>query len=378
MTKNKCSILNHYQFLPDPRIGKNIMYELLDIIGLTICAVISSADTWNEIEQYGHLHFNWLSSFLSLNNGIPSHDTIRRIFSIIDPDDFEKCFLNWIHSIRKLTKGEIIAVDGKTLRHSFDTKSSKKAIHMISAWASINNIVLGQRKTYEKSNEITAIPELLSILAIKNCIITIDAMGCQKKIVNTILDKKADYILAVKANQGTLYNKINSFFDKSYIDSLDGFDYYESPECNKHGRVDLRKHYIFQCGENTLGEKINNEWSNINIIAKVESQRLINGNLKIENRYYISSLKCNAEELSQKIRSHWNIENKLHWSLDISFREDECRKRFGHSGENFAKIRRIALNILKNEKSINIGIASKRKMAGWGTGFIEKILGLKC
>lgn len=378
LKKNKCSILNHFKYLADPRKGSNKMYALLDIIGLTICAVIAGADTWNEIEKYGKYHYEWLSDYLLLPNGIPSHDTIRRFFSLLNPEDFEKCFLNWINSIRKLSNDEIISLDGKTLRHSFDSKSAKKAIHIVSAWAASNNIVLGQRKICEKSNEITAIPELLKILAIKNCIITIDAMGCQKDIVDTIIDKDADYILAIKGNQGNLYNAIKRFFNKDYITGFDGYSFFESPEENKHGRSDQRKIYTYICNENTFKNNVNEGWTNLNTIIRVESQRLIKGELKTENRYYISSLKNNAEEFSNKIRTHWFIENKLHWSLDISFREDECRKRYKNSGENFAKLRRIALNILKNDKSEKIGIASKRKMAGWGCGYMKKLLGLNC
>ncbi len=377
MKNNTKSIINQFKSLKDPRKGKNKSYFLTEIIILTICAVVSGADNWNAIEQYGKDKINWLKTFLKLENGIPSHDTLRRFYSLLNPISFEKCFLNWINSIKKVTKGEIIPIDGKSIRRSFDKKTGKSAIHMISAWSSSNNIVLGQVKTSEKSNEITAIPELLKTLYLEGCIVSIDAIGCQKKIAKQICNQDADYVLAVKSNQGNMYNQISSFFQKDYFDHLNGIDYYETEEEKKHGRCDIRKYWIFKYNSNIFGDKLLNDWKNIKSLGMVESHRLLNGELKIEKRFYITSLLCNAKKFAKIVRNHWAIENKLHWSLDISFREDECRKRVGHSAENFAIIRRIALNFLKNEKSLKLGISNKRLKAAWSNEYLSKVLSLR-
>jgi len=373
--KNKNSIFNHFQYIIDPRKGKNKMYLLTDIIGLTICAVIAGADSWYESEKFGKIKIEWLKKHFNFENGIPSHDTLRRVFSLINPNDFEVCFLNWINSIRKKTKGEIIPIDGKTVRRSHDNKNGKSAIHMVSAWANTNNIVLGQLKTNEKSNEITAIPKLLETLDLNGCIVSIDAMGCQKKIAENIIDNGANYVLAVKDNQENLYNSIQAFFKKDIFNCLNGIDNYKPDEENKHGRSDLRKYWIFKYNKNILGSKLLDEWKNIKSIGMVESERLVKGNYKKERRYYITSLNCKAKRFSKIIRNHWYIENKLHWCLDVAFREDECRKRKGHSAENFTIVRRIALNMIKNEKSITLGVKSRRLIAGWGNEYLEKILG---
>jgi len=365
-------IAEHFSSLPDPRVHiKKNEHKLIDIIAIAICAVICGADNWHEISQYGIAKQDWLKTFLHLPNGIPSHDTFNRIFHLLRPEEFQRCFSSWINAAMEMTRGQVIAIDGKKLRRSYDNKSNKAAVHMVSAWASANHVVLGQVKTEEKSNEIKAIPELLKILDIAGCIVTVDAAGCQKKIVGDIIDRSGDYVAAVKGNQPTLFKSISNFFRKAKMEQLNGSDFdFFSSETTGHGRHEVRCCFST---ENIGGISGLSDWKGIRSISAVISNVTRNGKVTASCRYYISSLANNAKLLAESVRSHWEIENSVHWVLDTAFLEDDSRLRKGHGAENFSVLRHIALNLLK-QKKIELGIKGKRLKAGWDNAFLGKIL----
>ena len=325
------------------------------------------------METYGKKKEKWLKQFLELPNGIPSHDTFARVFARIDPQQLQNSFLSWIKSINKITEGEVIAIDGKTLRHSYDKGKDKGAIHMVSAWATTNRLVLGQCKVDEKSNEITAIPELIKVLEIAGCIVTIDAMGCQKQIVKSIVDKSGEYVIALKKNQGNLYKNVEEIFKEAISKGFEGFKYsdYHTKE-EEHGREEIR-HYLML---SDIQERIDpgKKWMNLQSVGMVEYIRKVNGKTKVETRYYISSLTDNAKLLGESVRSHWGIENSLHWVLDVALREDDCRIRKDNAPQNFAVLRHIAVNAVGKEKSQKLGIKNKQVCAGWDNEYLEKVL----
>lgn len=364
---DKKTLLEILSNLEDHRIERKKEHLLIDIVVITIAAVICGAENWNQIELFGKSKLDWLKTFLKLPNGIPSHDTFNRFFSRLDPDKFELIFTEWVRSISSRLDGEVINIDGKTIRGAKE-HGNKSPVHMVSAWANTNNIVLGQLKVNEKSNEITAIPNLLNALFIENCIITIDAMGCQTEIAKTIIEEKADYILAVKGNQKTLEQNMEDSFQ--FIKTQ---DVSESVDAG-HGRVETRKCMVIRNLEH-IENPI--KWTNLKTLIKVESERYIKSTGKTEKatRLYISSLDITAEMFQNHIRAHWSIENKLHWTLDVAFHEDDSRKRAGNSAQNFSVINKIALNILKNEKSIKTSIMTKRLNAGWNQTYLKIILG---
>ena len=339
------SIESFFEQIEDHR-RHNKLHKLLDIIIITICAVVSGADTYEQIENFGKKRKKWLSGFLQLTHGIPSHDTFGRIFERINPQEFQNCFMHWIEFVTERTEGQVIAIDGKTLRRSHDKSNDKKAIHMVSAWASSNQVVLGQLKTDEKSNEITAIPQLLKLLDISGCIITIDAMGTQKKIAETIINNGGDYVLALKDNHKNLHDDTVLFFEQLENMQKEGFTFDEHETIDgDHGRIETRKYTITSASGWLQGKE---NWVGLKCIGMVESIREIDGKCSYEKRYYISSLDCDAEKFGNAVRRHWGIENSVHWVLDIAFREDESRIRKGAAPENFGAIRHIALNLLRN------------------------------
>jgi predicted transposase YbfD/YdcC len=376
LEEGACSatIVSSFSSLSDPRMQKKTKHKLQDIIVITICAAVCGADDWVAVENYGKAKHEWLKTFLELPNGIPSHDTFGNVFSVIAPGGFEKCFLNWIQSVCTVTKGQIVALDGKTLRRSHDKSGNKSAIHMVSAWASENRVTLGQVITDEKSNEITAIPELLDLLEIKGCIVTIDAMGCQKKIVDKIVtEKEADYVLSLKGNHGTLHKDVKSFFEMALETNFKNisFNSYVTVD-GDHGRIETRRHYIVSDIDWLDGK---DKWKKLNTIGMVISERDINGKVSSECRYFICSIKEDAKLFAKAVREHWGIENKVHWCLDIAFREDESRMRKGHSAGNFSVVRHIALNMLRHEQTLKAGIKNKRLNAAWDDHYLAKVLG---
>lgn len=372
--KPKITIADHFSDLEDPRVERTRHHQLIDIITLSICAVICGADTWVDIESYGRAKYEWLKKFLELPNGIPSHDTIARVFSRLNPEQFQKCFLSWIQSISCLNPGEVIALDGKTLRHSYDRGGNKKAIHMVSAWATSQRLVLGQVKVDKKSNEITAIPALLKVLKLNGSIVTIDAMGCQKSIVKSIVEQGGDYIITLKKNQPSLYARVEELFKQAIKQKFSGFTHtaYSTKKETNHGRSEIRYHLMLSDIKDLIDP--DNQWEKLNSIGMIESVRIVKGKTSIETRYYISSSPNNAQKFGESVRSHWGVENRLHWVLDVAFREDDCRIRKDNAPQNFAILRHISLNLLNQEKTSKTGAKNKRLRAGWDDDYLTKIL----
>jgi len=359
------SLHQHFGNITDPRIHRHKRHLLIDIIILTILAVICGAESWDSIELFGKTKIDFLRSILKLPNGIPSHDTINRVFSMLNSRRFEQVFTQWANSmIDKGFNNELIAIDGKTVRRSKDSYHGKSAIHLVNAWANQNQLVLGQYKTDNKSNEITAIPELLKLLDIEGSIITIDAMGTQTKIAQQIVDAQANYILALKDNQKELKEEVESIFNVQSPEFSD-----ETVE-KGHGRLEIRKCDVINNLEFVHGKE---NWAKLTSIVKISTERTIRSKTQTETRYYISSLKADAASFNRYIRSHWAVENNLHWTLDMTFREDEQRKRNGKTAQNFALISKIALNLLRKDKSKG-SIKSKRLKAGWDNRFLLSII----
>lgn len=378
-TKAEVSIADYFAEIEDPRLERTKEHKLVDIFVIAICAIICGADGWVGVEAFGKAKQAWFESILELPNGIPSHDTFGRVFARIDPEEFENCFMKWIQGVAKLMEGEVVAIDGKCLRHSYDRTSNKAAIHMVSAWASKNKCVLGQRKVDSKSNEITAIPALLKMLTLKGCIVTIDAIGCQKDIAAQIVAKEADYVLALKKNQPHLYEDVLNLFlwaDNIAFTDLD----YETIKLmdSDHGRVEIRECWVLT-DPTALAMLADYEaWPQLRAVIRVKATRVIEDERTSETRYYISSLSNKTPNLAQTalhaVRSHWGIENELHWVLDIAFREDDSRIRQNHAAENMAILRHIAVNLLKQESSQRLGIKNKRLLAGWNNDYLLKVL----
>lgn len=366
----KSTVLDFFADMPDPRVERTKLHKLEDILAITICAVICGAEGWTEIELFGRSKYLWLKTFLDLPNGIPSHDTFARVISSIRPDDFERRFQKWTQAIAENTSEKVIAIDGKTLRRSFDHANAKAAIHMVSAWACENKMVFGQIATDEKSNEITAIPKLLEMLVLEGSVVTIDAMGCQKKIAETIQASGGDYIFSLKGNHGTLHDEVKLFLDDAIAN--DSHEDYHHTTDGGHGRVEIRKIWY---SENVHWMRDRQQWPGLSCVAAVQSQRTVGGKTSTERRYFLSSLSdIDAETIGRMIRRHWGVENKLHWTLDVSFGEDDCRIRKNCGAENFSRLRRIALNLLKQEKTAKCGMKAKQHKAGWDEQYMLKVL----
>ncbi len=365
----------HFSTIPDERQQSKVEHKLHDILLTLVVGVVCGADGWEAIEEVAHNKFELLKKYGSFDNGIPVHDTIARVISAIAPDKLQQSFISWMKAANFATNGEIVAIDGKTVRRSFDKKSKKNAIHMVSAFAADNGVVLGQIKTAEKSNEITAIPELLDLLELKGSVVTIDAMGCQKSIAKKITEKEADYVIAVKGNQGHLHQSIKDFFDICHETNFAKVSHQFHEEVNSgHGRVESRKYWISDtlCSIKDLTDK----WSGLISVGMAESERHIDGKVSREVRYFICSIKADAQAFSKAVRKHWRVENQLHWVLDVSFNEDLSRVRRANAAENMAVMRHLALNLLRQEKSCKKGLKAKRFKAALDTGYADKVIQL--
>ena len=369
------TITVHFSDLEDLRVKGRTDHQLIDIIVIAICAVICGADGWVEVEEFGRAKEEWLKSFLDLPNGIPSHDTFGRVFAWLNPEHFQEGFMGWVQSVEKVTKGQVIAIDGKTVRRSHDRANGKGAIHMVSAWATKNRMTLGQRKVDAKSNEITAIPELLRVLDVSGCIVTIDAMGCQKEIAAQIVAQGGDYVLAVKKNQRKLHQRIEELFEYANEENYQAVEYDSVQTVDKgHGRIEIRHCWAISDPDYLFYAQDHINWPHLKTIVKVVGKRRNSGAETSETRYYVTSLGCNAKRLLQAIRRHWGIENSCHWILDVAFDEDRCRIRQGHGAQNFAVLRHIALNLLKREPYAKCGIKAKRLKAAWCERYLLKVL----
>lgn len=369
--KKSATIQDHFAELTDPRVRK-VTYPLINVVVIAVCAVICGADDFVAIAEFGRKKREWLARFLDLEKGIPSHDRFNAILGAIKPAEFEKCLLSWITALHEITAGQVIAIDGKTLRRSFDTASSKTAIHMVSAWATANHISLGQVVVDTKSNEITAIPKLLEILELSKSLVTLDAMGCQTTIARDIVEAGGDYVLAVKGNQPTLHQGIVDFFAEQGKD-----DFTRTPvrrygtEERGHGREELRSYVLCPVPEDLPDRS---RWAKLRAIGMAVNHTQRDGKDSTEIRYYLLSKYLSGRRFAEAVRDHWSIENRLHWQLDVTFQEDQCRLRKGHADTNFSILRRTALSLLKNNSSLKVGIKNKRLTAAWDETYLEEVL----
>lgn len=364
-------LADHFSDLTDPRRRKTT-YPLLNVVTIAVCAVLCGADEFTAIAQFGQARKDWFAKFLDLSAGIPSHDRFNAILGALRPAEFERCLLKWITDLHEISDGQIVAIDGKTLRRSYDAASSKSAIHMVGAWASANQITLGQLAVDDKSNEITAIPKLLQMLELSGCWVTIDAMGCQTEIAAAIVEREADYVLAVKGNQPTLHAGIQDFFSEHLEDD---FARTKVRRCKTksrgHGRVETREYFVCPVPDDLPDAP---RWQGLKAIGLAITRCLRDGRESDEARYYILSKYPSGKRFAEAVRGHWGIENKLHWQLDVTFGEDQSRLRAGHAAENFGTLRRTALSLLKNETTAKVGVKTKRLLAGWNESYLEQVL----
>ena len=370
-TQMSAHIQDHFATLTDPR-RREVTYPLINVVVIAVCAVVCGADDFVGIAKFGRTKRRWLAGFLDLSAGIPSHDRFNAILAAIKPAEFEKCLLSWITALHEITDGQVVAVDGKTLRRSFDKAGRKSAIHMVSAWATANHISLGQVVVDAKSNEITAIPKLLQLLEISGALVTIDAMGCQTEIARQIVEAKAHYCLAAKGNQPTLHQGLVDFFNEHLEDDFARTPVrrHETRETG-HGREENRYYFVCPVPQDLPDRS---RWAHLKAIGIAISNTQRDGKDCNEVRYYILSQYVAARRFAEAVRSHWSIENRLHWQLDVTFQEDQCRVRKGHATANLSLLRRTALSLLKNEPTLKVGIKNKRLTAGWDDSYLEKVL----
>ena len=379
----KKSLVAHLSIITDPRVNRTKDHALIDILVIAICGLLCRAETFNDLEDFGRAKQDWFKTFLALPNGIPSHDTFNRVFSALDPKQFLEAFINWTQSLRQAVPDEIVAMDGKALRRALTADKNPK--YIVSAWAEENGLVLGQLKVDEKSNEITAVPQLLRVLELSGCIVTLDAMGCQKNIAKEIKEADAEYVLALKGNQDTLHREVKEFLDDALAESKTWHPPGPRPEIQApllatkkvvekdHGRLETREYFQSAKLEWLVDRS---KWEGLQTVGMVQATREINGKISTERRYYLSSLPLDIDRFARAVRSHWGIENKLHWVLDVHMGEDQSRARSGYAAENLATLRRLALNLLKSEKTKKRGIRGKQNNASWDHAYLLKLLGI--
>jgi predicted transposase YbfD/YdcC len=374
-------ILRFFRDVPDPR-AKNVIHKLHDILVIAICGVICGADGWAEVEEFGNSKLAWFGTFLDLPNGVPSHDTFGRVFARLDPDAFERRFTAWASSLAGASGGRLIAIDGKAIRRSFEHAWDRSGMaHLVSAFVDANRMVFGQVAVDGKSNEIEAIPRLLALLDLEGATVTVDALGCQREVAREVHDRGGRYVLALKENQPALYAKVKALLDEAVLAGFEGMRHGHSEQTDGgHGRVETRRVWVSD-EVNWLGEDLLSQWAGLSAgsIALVESVRQdlgdLSGKVTTERRYFISSVPgTDAARMAEAVRGHWAVENKLHWQLDVSFREDERRIRKGHGAENYSRLCRLALNLLKRDKTVKIGVHGKRLKAGWDEHYLLRLL----
>lgn len=373
MAKSKlASIAVHFEDLEDPRVDRTKDHPLINIIVIGVCAVICGAQHFTEMEEFGKKKKEWLAKFLDLTNGIPSHDTFNAVFALLKPEAFERCLLSWITSLRDVTRGQVLAIDGKTLRGSYERGDKKAAVHMVSVWATATHLSLGSTIVDEKSNEITAIPKLLELIDVSGALVTIDAMGCQKEIARQTKKEGADYVLAVKENQPKLHQAVSDFFAEQMDE-----DFASSPRRRQethekgHGRVEQRYYYLAPVPDDF---PVRRDWPHLKALGMAINVTERDGKETSEVRYYILSKYVAGRRFAEAVRSHWSIENHLHWQLDVTFQEDDLRIRQGHAPANMSILMRTALALLKQEKTLKRGMHTKRLAAGWDEQYLEKVL----
>lgn len=367
------SFVKHFDNIDDPRRKAGLRHPLIEVLFIAICAIVAGADDWVSIARFGQAKFRWFQKYLLLKHGIPSHDIFGDVFGVLDPEQFGEAFISWMQMIAKVSG--VVALDGKTIRHSFDTVLGKSAIHMVSAWSSHNRLVLGQVKVDDKSNEITAIPKLLELLVIKGCLVTIDAIGCQTEIAEQIVDQGGDYLLSVKKNQKYLYEDIEHLFKHATTENFERTGFDEARTVDKqHGRLDIRHCQLISDSDWLDYLRANHKWKKLNGVVRIWTERRVGRKKTRESRYYICSRLTTAAEILTATRAHWGVENNVHWVLDVVFGEDASRARLGHAQENLATMRRIAINMLNQEKSRKDSLKGKRQLAGWDESFLERIV----
>jgi predicted transposase YbfD/YdcC len=368
-------LTDHFAALDDPRVERTKLHPLLSIVVIAICAVIAGAESWDDIEEFGAIRADWFATFLDLPHGIPSHDTFNRVFAALDPMQFRACFLHWMQAVTAVLPTQVIALDGKTVRGSHDRGNGKAAIHLVSAWASANRLVLTQARVDAKSNEITALPEILRCLALAGCVVTIDALGCQREIAQQIRDQDGDYVLALKDNQETLAADVALSFRAGEADHFADVRHDRAVTVDKgHGRIETRHALVIDDPAVLAWLQERHAWPGLQAIGMVRGKRRIGREHGVEDRYYVLSRPLSARAFGDAVRSHWGIENQVHYVLDVAFHEDQSRIRAGHAAENFAVLRHIALNLLRQQTVKRKSIKGRRLKAAWDTDFLLQVL----
>jgi predicted transposase YbfD/YdcC len=370
---NDLSLLHHFQDLPDPRVDRTRRHDLLDVVAIALCAVIAGAESWPAVEAFGKAKHDWLKQFLRLQGGIPSHDTFGRVFAALDPEALQGCLVGWLRAASAALGLGQVAIDGKALRRSFDRARCKSCLHLVSAWAAEAQLTLGQVAVDDKSNEITAIPRLLELLDVAGAVVTIDAMGCQKEIAQKVLDEGADYVLAVKDNQPRLYEDLIDCFERHLEGQPAGAEALECEEVDKgHGRTERRTYTVIHGPQGVRDLSL---WPGLSSICMAVRERTTDKGTSVEASYYVGSREApKALDYARWVRGHWGIENGLHWVLDVTFREDDCRLREGHGPQNLALLRRVAVSLLKGDKGSKDSIQTKRLRAGWDESYLLRLL----